>query len=66
MAASFAALPAKVLWRLASSEVPDEAAVVELGIGNNTKVAVQAACVKSDTGYADCSHAYAPAMCIFL
>ena len=39
MAASFAALPAKVLWRLALSEVPDEAAIAELGIGKNTKVA---------------------------
>ena len=38
MAAAFAALPVKVLWRLAPSEVPDEAALAELGIGSNTKV----------------------------
>lgn len=38
MAASFAALSVKVLWRLAPSEVPDEAALAELGLGNNTKV----------------------------
>ena len=38
MAASFAALPVKVLWRLAPSEVPDEAALAKLGPGNNTKV----------------------------
>ena len=38
MASAFAAMPAKVLWRLSPSEVPDEAALAELGIGNNTKV----------------------------
>jgi hypothetical protein len=38
MAASFAALPVRVLWRLAPSEVPDDAALAELGAGNNTKV----------------------------
>ncbi len=47
MAASFATLPAKVLWRLALSEVPDEAAIAELGIGKNTKVAVHSACVQN-------------------
>ena len=47
MAASFATLPAKVLWRLALSEVPDEAAIAELGIGSNTKVALQCACVSN-------------------
>jgi len=41
MAAAFAALPVKVLWRLAQSEVPDEAALAELGIGSNTKVLLQ-------------------------
>ena len=40
MASAFAAMPAKVLWRLSPSEVPDEAALAELGIGNNTKVLV--------------------------
>lgn len=49
MAASFAVLPAKVLWRLAASEVPDEAAIAELGIGNNTKVPVHSASVYSDS-----------------
>ena len=38
MASAFAAMPAKVLWRLSPSEVPDEAALAELGIGSNTKV----------------------------
>lgn len=38
MAAAFAAMPAKVLWRLSPSEVPDEAAIAKLGIGHNTKV----------------------------
>ena len=38
MAAAFARLPARVLWRLSHSEVPDEAALAELQLGNNTKV----------------------------
>ncbi len=38
MAAAFAALPGKVLWRLSPEEVPDLAALVRLGIGRNTKV----------------------------
>ena len=38
MAAAFAELPVRVLWRLSKSEVPDEAAVAELRAGKNTKV----------------------------
>ena len=37
MAATFARLPCKVLWRLTLEEVPDEAAMAQLGLGNNTK-----------------------------
>lgn len=37
MAAVFASLPCKVLWRLSKKEIPDAAAVAELGLGNNTK-----------------------------
>ena len=46
MASAFAAMPAKVLWRLSPSEVPDEAVLAELGIGNNTKVLFSAIPVK--------------------
>ena len=38
MAAAFAALSERVLWRLSKGEVPDQAALDELHIGNNTKV----------------------------
>lgn len=38
MAAAFASLPCKVLWRLTPKEIPDAAAVDELQLGNNTKV----------------------------
>jgi glucuronosyltransferase len=38
MAATFASLPCKVLWRLTPSEVPNEAALAQLRLGNNTKV----------------------------
>ena len=38
MAAAFAALPCKVLWRLTAKEVPDQAAIAALNLGNNTKV----------------------------
>ncbi len=38
MAAAFAALPCKVLWRLTPKEVPDQAAIAALGLGNNTQV----------------------------
>ena len=41
MAAAFAALPCKVLWRLTPKEVPDEAAIAALGLGNNTQVIFQ-------------------------
>ena len=39
MAAAFADLPVRVWWRLAQSQVPDQAAVDQLGLGDNTKVA---------------------------
>jgi glucuronosyltransferase len=38
MAAAFASLPCKVLWRLTAKEVPDQDAVAALNLGNNTKV----------------------------
>ncbi len=38
MAAAFAALRCKVLWRLTPKEVPDAAAVAALALGNNTQV----------------------------
>ena len=38
MAAAFSKLPVRVLWRLSKSEVPDESAITELNLGNNTKV----------------------------
>ncbi len=38
MAAAFAKLPVRVLWRLSKSEVPDESAIAELNLGINTKV----------------------------
>ena len=38
MAAAFAGLPVRVLWRLSEAEVPDQAALAELHLGNNTKV----------------------------
>ena len=40
MAAAFAALPCKVLWRLTRKEVPDEAALAALKLGNNTQVSL--------------------------
>ena len=38
MAATFAKLPVRVLWKLSKGEVPDEAALAELNLGPNTKV----------------------------
>lgn len=38
MAAAFASLPVKVLWRLFSKEIPDAAAMTALRLANNTKV----------------------------
>lgn len=38
MAAVFASLPCKVLWRLPRSDIPDAAAIAELALGNNTNV----------------------------
>ena len=38
MAAAFATLPCKVLWRLTPKEVPDASAIAELKLSNNTKV----------------------------
>ena len=37
MAAAFAKLPSRVLWRLSKSELPDENAIADLHLGNNTK-----------------------------
>jgi hypothetical protein len=37
MAAVFARLPCKILWRLTQKEVPDQAALAQLRLGNNTK-----------------------------
>ena len=39
MAAVFAKLPCKVLWRLKPREVPDADAIAKLQLGNNTQVA---------------------------
>ncbi len=50
MASAFAAMPAKVLWRLSPSEVPDDAALAELGLGNNTKVLFSPVPVKCRQG----------------
>lgn len=38
MAADFAALPCKVLWRLTQKEVPDTAAIKAQNLGNNTQI----------------------------
>lgn len=48
MAAAFAALPCKVLWRLTPKEVPDEAAIASLGLGSNTQVLASAALANVD------------------
>lgn len=40
MAAAFAALPCKVLWRLTRKEVPDDASLAALGLGSNTQVSL--------------------------
>ena len=37
MAAAFATLPCKVLWRLTPKEVPDQATVAALNLGTNTQ-----------------------------
>ena len=37
MAAAFATLPCKVLWRLTPKEVPDQAAIAALKLGTNTQ-----------------------------
>ncbi len=38
MAAAFAKLPVRVLWRLSKAEIPDQSAIAKLHLGNNTKV----------------------------
>ena len=48
MAAAFATLPCKVLWRLTPKEVPDEAAIASLGLGSNTQVLASAALANVD------------------
>ena len=42
MAEALAKLPARVLWRLTPKEVPDQAAIEALRLGNNTKVGPEA------------------------
>ena len=37
MAAAFATLPCKVLWRLTPKEAPDQAAIAALKLGTNTQ-----------------------------
>ena len=37
MAAAFATLPCKVLWRLTPKEMPDQAAIAALKLGANTQ-----------------------------
>ena len=44
MAADFGKLPCKVLWRLSDKEIPDEAAIAELGLADNTKVILVLGC----------------------
>ena len=39
MAAAFGTMPVKVIWQLPESDLPDQAALRQLGTGNNTKVA---------------------------
>ena len=51
MAAAFATLPCKVLWRLTPKEVPDEAAVAALNLGPNTqagRLPCQCLCLRSN------------------
>lgn len=40
MAAAFASLPCKVLWRLTAKEMPDQAAIAALNLANNTRVSL--------------------------
>ena len=44
MAAAFATLPCKVLWRLTAKEIPDASAIADLKLSNNTKVSTLSAC----------------------
>ena len=53
MAAAFAELPVHVLWRLSAKEVPDEAALAALSLGNNTKVAPPMRCCMHAALYKD-------------
>lgn len=47
MAAAFAKLPVHVLWRLSDKEVPDQEALAELNLADNTKVGTQFHCIWS-------------------
>jgi hypothetical protein len=40
MAAAFAKLPMRVLWRLSKSELPDDNAITDLHLSDNTKASV--------------------------
>ena len=48
MASVLAMLPCRVLWRISSSEIPDDAAVTALHLGNNTKVRTAVSASSSD------------------
>lgn len=48
MASVLAMLPCRVLWRLSSSEIPDDAAIDALHLGNNTKVRTYVSAAFSD------------------
>ena len=47
MAEALAKLPVRVLWRLSPQEIPDKAAIEALRLGNNTKVGLQIASIRS-------------------
>lgn len=64
MAAAFAALPARVLWRLSKSEVPDENALTALSLGNNTKARSLCCCVSELCIAMPCCRARCRARCI--
>lgn len=40
MAAAFAKLPVRVLWRLSKSELPDDNAITDLHLSDNTKASL--------------------------
>ena len=57
MAEALAMLPCKVLWRLSPREIPDEAAIAGLNVGNNTKVGTSSTSVICDLSHCpECMH----------